>query len=215
MKFAHHRTTTWTFPLLPSSSSSSSSSPWRPGQLCVHTPAWWGWPRIHLSAAASTPDACLSFGRWVFCSLPRLLPEREMVTGGWAELLNDNHHHNIIYTLIIFYQSWKKMLFPALISNSADDIGFCFPVLTMSLLILSFSILSVSFFCSRSVLVCQLTTALVTFRTLADIERWYSLKSLACWRILLRYSWEDETSYKLLKYLKKSLRMQIVRLHKP
>lgn len=36
-------------------------------------------------------------------------------------------------------------------------------LLTISLLILSFSILSVSFFCSRSVLACQVATALESF----------------------------------------------------
>lgn len=71
-----------------------------------------------------------------------------------------------------------------------NNLNFDFQVLTISLLILSFSILSVSFFCSRSVLVCQLATALVSFWVLPDTERWYSLKSLACWRILLRYSWK-------------------------
>ncbi|TNN39906.1 hypothetical protein EYF80_049921 [Liparis tanakae] len=54
----------------------------------------------------------------------------------------------------------------------------------MSLSILSFSIFSVSFFCSRSVLVCQVTTALVSFCILPVMERWYSLKSLACCRML-------------------------------
>lgn len=78
--------------------------------------------------------------------------------------------------------------------NTYIYIFFDSQVLTISLLILSFSILSVSFFCSRSVLVCQVATALVSFWILPDTERWYSLKSLACWRILLRYSWK--TSHK-------------------
>ncbi|KAF3851429.1 hypothetical protein F7725_013201, partial [Dissostichus mawsoni] len=43
-------------------------------------------------------------------------------------------------------------------------------VLTMSLLILSFSILSVSFFCSLSVLVCQVAMDLVSFCIFPEIE---------------------------------------------
>ena len=64
-------------------------------------------------------------------------------------------------------------------------------VLTISLLILSFSMRSFSFFCSRSVLAWYVATALVAFWILAVIERWYSLKSLAWARIMLRYSWRQ------------------------
>jgi len=70
----------------------------------------------------------------------------------------------------------------------------CVCLLTKSLSILSFSIFSVSFFCSRSVLVCQVTTALVSFCILPVMERWYSLKSLACCRMLFRYSWNTHTN---------------------
>ena len=63
---------------------------------------------------------------------------------------------------------------------------------TMSLLILSFSIRSFSLFCSRSVFVCQVAMALVSFRTLPETERWNSLKSLACCRMLFKYSWRDK-----------------------
>lgn len=60
--------------------------------------------------------------------------------------------------------------------------------ITISLLILSFSMRSFSFFCSRSVLAWYVATALVSFWILPVMERWYSLKSLACCRMLLRYS---------------------------
>lgn len=63
-------------------------------------------------------------------------------------------------------------------------------LLTISLLILSFSIRSFSFFCSLSVLAWYVATALVTFCIFAVMERWYSLKSLACCRMLLRYSYK-------------------------
>lgn len=62
---------------------------------------------------------------------------------------------------------------------------------TMSLRILSFSILSFSFFCSRSVLAWYVATAFVSFWILPVTDRWYSLKSLACWRMLLRYSYKN------------------------
>lgn len=73
--------TIWEVLFLPSFSSSSSSSPWQPGQLCAHRPMSWGWPHIHLSAAASRLDACLSFDQLVFYSLLHLLPEAKMVRG--------------------------------------------------------------------------------------------------------------------------------------
>ncbi len=60
---------------------------------------------------------------------------------------------------------------------------------TISLLILSFSILSVSFFCSLSVLACHVAMALDSFWTFPEMDLWYSLKSLACCRMLLRYSY--------------------------
>lgn len=60
--------------------------------------------------------------------------------------------------------------------------------LTISLRILSFSIRSVSFFCSLSVLACQVATALDSFWIFPATDRWYSLKSFACCKILFRYS---------------------------
>lgn len=66
------------------------------------------------------------------------------------------------------------------------DVGLS---LTISLRILSFSMRSFSFFCSRSVLAWYVATALVAFWIFAVMERWYSLKSLACCRMLLRYSY--------------------------
>ena len=70
---------------------------------------------------------------------------------------------------------------------------------TMSLLILSFSIRSFSLFCSRSVFVCQVAMALVSFRTLPETERWNSLKSLACCRMLFKYSWRDKRKSLIFK----------------
>lgn len=68
-----------------------------------------------------------------------------------------------------------------------------FPVsqgaLTISLRIRSFSIRSVSFFCSLSVLACQVATALDSFWIFPATDRWYSLKSFACCKILFRYSY--------------------------
>lgn len=60
--------------------------------------------------------------------------------------------------------------------------------LTINLRILSFSIRSVSFFCSLSVLACQVATALESFWIFPATERWYSLKSFACCKMLFRYS---------------------------
>lgn len=68
----------------------------------------------------------------------------------------------------------------------------------MSLRILSFSILSFSFFCSRSVLAWYVATAFVSFWILPVTDLWYSLKSLACWRMLLRYSCSDKHKTRLL-----------------
>lgn len=72
-------------------------------------------------------------------------------------------------------------------------------LLTISLRILSFSIRSVSFFCSLSVLACQVATALDNFWILPATDRWYSLKSLACCKMLFRYSYrtrrEEEKGY--------------------
>lgn len=56
---------------------------------------------------------------------------------------------------------------------------------------------SFSFFCSRSVLAWYVATALVSFWILPVMDRWYSLKSLACCRMLLRYSWEHVVSKSL------------------
>lgn len=70
---------------------------------------------------------------------------------------------------------------------------------TMSLLIRSFSILSVSFFCSLSVFVCQVATALDNFWIFPEMDLWYSLKSLACCRMLLRYSWGKKINTSYLK----------------
>lgn len=64
--------------------------------------------------------------------------------------------------------------------------------LTISLRILSFSIRSVSFFCSLSVLACQVATALDSFWIFPATDRWYSLKSFACCRMLLRYSYRTQ-----------------------
>ena len=61
--------------------------------------------------------------------------------------------------------------------------------LTMSALIRSFSIRSASFFCSLSVLVCQVAMALDNFWIFPAMDLWNSLKSLACWRMLFRYSY--------------------------
>lgn len=61
--------------------------------------------------------------------------------------------------------------------------------LTISLRILSFSIRSVSFFCSLSVLACQVATVLDSFWIFPATDRWYSLKSFACCKMLFRYSY--------------------------
>ena len=79
---------------------------------------------------------------------------------------------------------------------------------TMSLLILSFSIRSFSLFCSRSVFVCQVAMAFVSFRTLPETERWYSLKSLACCRMLFKYSWRDKRKLSLFIFKIKTSLMQ-------
>lgn len=63
---------------------------------------------------------------------------------------------------------------------------------TISLLILSFSILSVSFFCSLSVLACHVAMALESFWIFPEMDLWYSLKSFACCRMLLRYSYNKK-----------------------
>lgn len=73
--------------------------------------------------------------------------------------------------------------------------------LTMSLRILSFSMRSFSFFCSRSVLAWYVATALVAFWIFAVMERWYSLKSLACCRMLLRYSCWQSTETRGCRWL--------------
>lgn len=57
---------------------------------------------------------------------------------------------------------------------------------------------SFSFFCSRSVLAWYVATALVAFWIFAVMERWYSLKSLACCKMLLRYSCQQNTQTRLL-----------------
>lgn len=69
-------------------------------------------------------------------------------------------------------------------------------LLTISLRILSFSIRSVSFFCSLSVLACQVATALESFWIFPATDRWYSLKSFACCKILFRYSYRIQREEK-------------------
>lgn len=73
--------------------------------------------------------------------------------------------------------------------------------LTISLRILSFSIRSVSFFCSLSVLACQVATALDSFWIFPATDRWYSLKSFACCKILFRYSYRVQRREKRMLWV--------------
>ena len=76
----------------------------------------------------------------------------------------------------------------------------CALKLTMSLRKRSFSSLSCSFFCSRSVFMWCINTALLILLIFDVMFRWNSLNSFACWRTAFRYSWNisyQKKTYKL------------------
>lgn len=65
----------------------------------------------------------------------------------------------------------------------------------MRRLILSFSILSCSFFCSRSALAWWFNTARFSLKILAMLFLWYSFRSFPCCRTAFKYSWQQQIKH--------------------